>query len=388
MDERTTAGRLPPAQALPDEAFLAALLSLEDMGPNRIAAVLRGRSPEQAWLGAQRDGLRSDKGVVAATGSKGAALRGVWSTTARDLDVETAWARYLDLDIGVSAFGRPSYPAAFLDDPEPPAVVFHRGDLGQLGGARVGIVGTRRCTRLGREFAVELGAGLAEAGVSVVSGLALGIDAAAHRGLLEAGGAPPIAVVGSGLDVVYPKQNRGLWETVAERGLLLSEAPLGSVPARWRFPARNRLIAALSDVLVVVESHVKGGSLSTVYEALERDRPVLAVPGPVRSAASVGTNRLLVDGAQACCGVDDVLAALGLTAGVRRPTIDPRVAPAPNAQAVLDGLGWQPASLDHIVLASGLEVGQAAAAIEELIDKRWVARSGGWIERTSAGAQR
>ena len=371
---------------LPDEAWLAALLSLDAMGPNRLAALRQRRTPRQAWEAVAAGSLNSDRAVGTSLGGKGAETLAAWRRTARSFDVAAGWARYAALGVGVAKLGAPSYPAAFVADPEPPALVFHQGDLGVLGGARVGIVGTRRCTRYGRDLAYELGAGLAEAGVAVVSGLARGIDAAAHRGLVDAGGAPPIAVVGSGHDVVYPTQNRGLWQTVTERGLLLSEAPLGAPPTRWRFPARNRLIAALSDVLIVVESHAKGGSLSTVFEALERDRPVLAVPGPVRSPASVGTNRLLVDGAQACCGVDDALAALGLTAGRRRPTLDPRLTPGPWAQEVLDILGWQPASLDRIVLTSGLEVTQAVAAVEELLAKGWVARTEGWIERVSAGA--
>src|SRR5439155_3892513 len=123
----------------------------------------------------------------------------------------------------------------------------------------------------------------------------LGIDGAAHRGALDAGadgGAPPIGVVGSGLDVIYPKAHAGLWDAVARAGVLLSEAPLGAAPEPWRFPARNRIIAALGSVVVVVESREQGGSLHTVSEASRRNVPVMAVPGPVRSAASTGTNVL------------------------------------------------------------------------------------------------
>ena len=177
---------------------------------------------------------------------------------------------------------------------------------------RVAIVGTRRCTRYGFDLARELGADLAAAGVQVVSGLALGIDGAAHRGALDAaGGAPPIGVVASGLDVVYPRAPPAAVGGGRHRGSLLSECPLGTAPEAWRFPARNRIIAALADAVVVVESAGAGGSMYTVEEALARDRPVLAVPGSVRSAASAGTNRLLAEGAGVARDADDVLAAIG-----------------------------------------------------------------------------
>src|SRR5262249_38747100 len=153
----------------------------------------------------------------------------------------------------------------------------------------------------GIDVAFELGRDLAAAGVAVVSGLAVGIDASAHAGALHAATSPPIAVVGSGLDVIYPRRNAVLWREVERRGLVLSQAPLGALPEKWRFPARNRLIAALADAVVVVESGTTGGSLHTVTEAVRRDRVVYAVPGPVRSDASAGTNRLLADGAVPAC---------------------------------------------------------------------------------------
>src|SRR5204862_1786721 len=144
------------------------------------------------------------------------------------------------------------------------------------------------------------------AGVAVISGLALGIDGAAHAGALEADIAPPIAVVGSGLDVIYPWRHRALWGAVEKQGVVLGEAPLGAAPEPWRFPARNRIVAALADVVIVVESRETGGSMHTVAEALRRDRPVFAAPGPVRSPTSTGTNRLLRDGAQVVCDATDV----------------------------------------------------------------------------------
>jgi DNA processing protein len=215
----------------------------------------------------------------------------------------------------------------------------------------------------------------------VVSGLAAGIDGAAHVGALAAGAARPVGVVATGLDVVYPRGHRQLWNTVAERGVLVSEVPLGTPPTRWRFPARNRLIAGLARAVVVVESAETGGSMHTVEEALQRGVPVFAVPGPIGSRTSSGTNRLLADGAIPLCDVDDVLLAIDADRSVRgeRP-IEPPGPPGPAGQ-VLDALGWRPATLDQLVLRTALELGPVALAVDELEVAGWVAVDGGWVER-------
>jgi DNA processing protein len=346
------------------DPYVVALASL-DLGPNRLRRLLDEHEAEGAW----RRVLDGRVEVAADVRRRAAGI-----------DVAALWERHVAGGVGVCRRGGPSYPGVFDDDPEPPAVLFHRGDLDALAGPRVAIVGTRRCTRYGRDIALELGEGLAAAGVSVVSGLALGIDAAAHLGAVGAG-APPIAVVGSGLDVVYPRANRALWASVATAGVVLSEAALGAPPTAWRFPARNRLIAALADVVVVVESHERGGSLSTVAEAARRDRQVLAVPGSIRSAASAGTNRLLADGCAPALGVDDVLVALGLSPGRRRPATERRVRPDPEGVAVLDAVGWQPANLEQLALRTGLGIGPLVLALERLRAAGWVEGRDGWFER-------
>jgi DNA processing protein len=192
-----------------------------------------------------------------------------------------------------------------------------------------------------------------------------------------------VAVVGSGLDVVYPRANRRLWETVAERGVVLSEAPLGARPCRWRFPARNRIIAALADVVVVVESHAAGGSLLTATEALRRGRAILAVPGPVRSSASAGTNNLIADGAAPVRDALDVTTALGLSGVVTRASVDTRASPTPADQALLDAIGWQPATLDQLAGRTGQGLGEVAMALERLLSAGWVGVRGAWWERVA-----
>lgn len=347
-----------------DDVYAVALASL-DLGPSRVTRLIEQHGARRAW-----------QLVLEGTEVVPDRVR----RRASSVEVTDLWARHAAAGVGVCVRGSGAYPAAFEHDPDPPAVVFHLGDLDVLSGPRVAIVGTRRCTRYGVDVAHELGEGLAAAGVAVVSGLALGIDGAAHRGALR-GGAPPIGVVGSGLDVVYPRANRSLWAAVAERGLLLSECALGTTPVAWRFPARNRLIAALADVVVVVESHARGGSLSTVAEAARRDRPVLAVPGPVRSPASAGTNQLLADGCAPACGVDDVLVALGLSPGRQRASSERRPAPDADGAAVLDALGWQPATVDQLALRTGLPVNRLVVVLDQLREQRWVDGRGGWYER-------
>ena len=364
-----------PDSELPVEAWLAALASLPGVGPARLRALLAVDSPAAVW--ARLQGPFSSE-LVQVAGNRD--LYGQWCRTAAELDAALLWARHREHGVGVAALGTAGYPSALSHDLDPPAVVFHRGDPEVVSGPRVAIVGTRRCTRYGSDVAFELGRDLASAGVGVVSGLALGIDAAGHAGALEAGVAPPIAVVGNGLDKVYPERNRALWRAVAERGVLLGEAPLGAPPERWRFPARNRIIAALADVLVVVESHASGGAMHTVAEAAARDRAVLAVPGPVRSSASDGCLELLADGCAPCRDADDVLLALGLS-GAEAAPLESRPCPGPSGQLVLDALGWQPADAEQLKVRTELTMPEVAGAVEELRAAGWVAVSGRWIER-------
>ena len=375
-DDFLSAGiRAEDGGEMPVEAWLVALASLPAVGPARLRALLAIDRPAAVW--ASLHGPPSPE-LVRVAGKR--SLYEQWHRTAAGLDVARLWYRHRKHGVGVAALGTPGYPSVLCDDLDPPAVVFHKGDPQVVHGPRVAIVGTRRCTRYGSDVAFELGRDLALAGVGVVSGLALGIDAAAHAGALEARAAPPIAVVGNGMDKVYPERNRALWRAVADQGVLLGEAPLGAPPERWRFPARNRIIAALADVVVVVESHASGGAMHTVTEAAARDRAVRAVPGPVRSSASDGCLELLADGCAPCRDADDVLLALGMS-GAETAPLDSRPDPGKIGQQVLDALGWQPADAEQIKGRTGLTMVQVAGAVEELRVAGWVAVSGRWIER-------
>jgi DNA processing protein len=367
----------------PPEAFAAAMAGLRRMGPARLTALLAVMPPQDAWHRLCAGGSWDDAVVAQAIGPASHELVGAWRAEACEVDVAGLWRRTLDLGVGVTALGSAGYPAELAADVEPPAVLFHQGDLGLVDRPRVAIVGTRRCSATGRGLAFELGRDLAAAGVSVVSGLAAGIDGAAHRGALAGDGVPPIGVVGSGHDVVYPAQQQELWRTVADVGLLLSEAPPGARPERWRFPARNRIIAALADVVVVVESHARGGSLHTVDEADRRARDVFAVPGSVRNPAAAGTNALLAEGRAPACSAADVLVALGLGTGRRQRSPDARAEPLPADREVLEQVGWEAATLDQLVVRTGRDLGSLAPALDRLCDAGWVRRSGGWYERVA-----
>ena len=382
-------GGRPAAASLPAEAFAAALACLPGMGPARLSAVLRAETAALAWERIRAGTGWCDADVTAALGPRQGALVARWRLAAAGVEPAAVWQTIVDQGIGVAVIGSAGYPPVLAADIEPPGVVFHRGSPDVVAGPRVAVVGTRQCSATGAAIAWELGRDLASADVAVVSGLASGIDAAGHRGALAAvghdDGAPPIGVVGSGLDVVYPRGQAELWRAVASEGVLLSEAPLGARPERWRFPARNRIIAALADLVVVVESHHTGGSMHTVDEADRRGVDVMAVPGSVRAPASAGTNALLAEGRAPVCSADDVLVALGLRPAGRRPRAETRPRPDPGDVQVLEAVGWQPATLDHIGLRTGHDLAVLAPALDRLCESGWVARRGGWYERVAGG---
>lgn len=368
---------------LPHEAYLAALASLAHLGPVTFRRLLGLGPPVQVWEMVRAGRLPPRVLADLPPGSPGRAQG--WRESARALDPAAVWARCVRLGVGVTSLGSSSYPQVLRQDPEPPVVLFHLGDPDVLAGPRVAVVGTRRATGYGLRFAHHLGSELASAGVCVVSGLALGIDAAAHAGAVDQAGAPPAAVVGGGLDAPGPVRNAALARRVARTGVVLSEVPPGVAAQSWRFPVRNRILAGLADVVVVVESGAGGGSMITVREAQRRDRPVLAVPGPVDSPASDGTNQLVSEGATVCRDADDVLCALGLEGAVPRSPAPPdqRPLPAGPAAAVLDQLGWRPSSLDQLAAACGLGLEELSGALRWLEDHAWVESRGGFVERVA-----
>jgi DNA processing protein len=248
--------------------------------------------------------------------------------------------------------------------PKRPEVLLVEGaHCDALRGPRVAIVGTRAATPHGLRDARELGRFLAQAGCAVVSGMAIGIDGAAHLGALDVDG-PAVGVVATGLDVVYPRRHRLLFERVRRHGCLVSESGFGTKPDASRFPVRNRIIAGLADVVVVVEATVKGGTRITAERALEYDRPVLAMPGSRRNAAAAGCNALLADGAHPLLDPSDVLVALGMTPGSRRGW-ERRAQVSGDARRCLDACGGEPATVDQLASRTGLALEAIARCVAE-----------------------
>jgi DNA processing protein len=285
-----------------------------------------------------------------------------------------------------------SFPIQLADLEDAPRVLFvkGRGDLASVGDVDpcVALVGARRASPCGLEVTRELGRGLGAAGVTVVSGLALGIDAQAHRGCLEGGGTP-VAVLACGPDVPYPRTNRRLYEQVCERGLVIAELPPGQRPFRWSFPARNRIMAGLARVTVVVEAAERSGSLITSDFAIQLGRPVGAVPGQVTSSRAAGSNALLKDGATFITSAEDVLDELfgsGRRQSRSAPS-DSQAEPAPAGdpvqglllEAVEAGLG-----VDGACAHTGLPVQEVRAGLSRLEASGHVSRDALGIYRRTA----
>jgi DNA processing protein len=284
----------------------------------------------------------------------------------------------------------PAYPDALRPLRERPPVLWVRGGVDVLckflDGPSVAIVGSRRPSSYGLEVAEELARGLSSAGVTVVSGLALGIDAAAHRGALGSSTPRTIAVLGGGADVVYPRTNRRVYEAIARSGVILSESPPGRRPFRWTFPARNRIMAALTAMTVVVEAADPSGSLITAAFAAELGRGVAAVPGRVTAGSAAGSNRLLRDGAAVIRGAGDALDELFGVGGAGRLAAegpDPALSAAEAAvlRAVEDG-----ANAGAIARETGLDPGEVRVVLGTLEAAGLVVRTGiGSYERAAAG---
>ena len=222
-------------------------------------------------------------------------------------------ARSRSVGAAILLLGERGYPGSLLELPQPPSRLFALGSMNLLERRCVGIVGTRHSSTDGERIAYQMAGALARAGAVVVSGMAFGIDSAAHRGALDAGGGT-IAILGGGADIPYPPSHAALHQRIVREGLVLSEAAIGTRPGKGAFPKRNRIIAALSEPLIVIEAGARSGALITSQQALELGRTVAAVPGPIDSPRHVGSNRLLADGAMFIGSIDDALSIAGVGA--------------------------------------------------------------------------
>jgi DNA processing protein len=358
----------------PQWAYAAALASLPLLTHARLRRLIAHDKPSVVWNMLQE----KDRPLP---GFKEDTWR-VWCNVPQSMLIETA-ELCIDSNIIVTTNRDRLYPVVLHADPQAPAVIFSQGNLEVLHQRRVGVVGTRTATQAGRHFARTLGESLANAEVCVVSGLARGIDFESHVGVFRATAeqaAPPAAVVASGLNKVYPPEHHELWRRIASEGVLISEAPPNAPAETHRFPLRNRILASLSEVLVVVESRARGGSMITVREAMKRDITVMAVPGAPNVSSCEGTNLLLRDGCAPVLDVDDVFVALGLDTRRENRAIETRQMPTADERAVLEVLAGVPRSIDEVALLAGCSVVNMAVLLGRLEAKEWVSHVDGWWE--------
>jgi len=327
-----TARELLAAYGLPDSIFAVGRGSLQQHVPQRLATVL----------------------AAPATAEIAGAIKAV--------------ERWLAIDAAHSllTLADDDYPRPLLATADPPPVLFAVGRRELLQRPSLAIVGSRSATQQGAANAEAFAAHLAHAGLTIISGLALGIDAAAHRGALKAlddgAGASTIAVLGTGVDVVYPASNRALAEAIRRRGLLLSEFALGTPGIAHNFPRRNRIISGLARGVLVVEAALRSGSLITARLAAEAGREVFALPGSIHSPTAKGCHRLIKDGAKLVESAQDILDELRIDARAPRPR-PPR---PPAHDALLAALGFDPVDLDTLVARTGRDAGALTAELLEL----------------------
>lgn len=290
------------------------------------------------------------------------------------LDGDALLKRCADLGVTPVPYTSPGYPPLLRETEGAPPLLFVQGEITRRDELSVAIVGTRKCSPYGLQMARRLAEDLVRRGFTIVSGLALGVDAEAHDGALGAGGRT-IAVMANGPDVTYPREHTRLRERIADSGAVVTEFPLGTQPMRERFPARNRIISGLSLGVVVVEAPVKSGALITARLAAEQGREVFAVPGDVTRAESRGCHALLKDGARLVEFAEDVVEGLGilLKAVPERQHVPTDDLPS-DELAILNALSHQPRHVDDVVAQSGASAAKVSAALMMLEMKGFVRR--------------
>lgn len=355
----------------PESHALLTLHLVPGLGPRLTAALLERFGSAAAVLHARPHEFARVPHI-------GEQLAGRFHEAIGRADVDAELARMAEHRIGLLALGTPEYPATLAEIPGPPPLLYVGGALEERDANAVAIVGSRHCTAYGKRAAERLAGELARAGVTVVSGLARGIDGIAHRGALKAGGRT-LAVLAGGLSRIYPPEHKELAAEVRAAGALLSETPMTQDPQPGMFPARNRIISGLSRAVVIVEAAEKSGALITARHAADQGRPVFAVPGPIDSDASTGTNALIRDGAILVRSAADILEELEGTA----PLIEARSPAAPTPppdgldplqQRLWDFLADGPRHGDELAQHLGVGVPQVTGALLTLEMRKVVRR--------------
>jgi len=352
--------------------YLNALNKIQGLGPQKFKLLLNFFGESEKIWNASLDDL-----IASRIGEK---LAEKVIEAKKEINPDIEWEKLQKENIQMIIWESPNYPRLLKESANPPYIIYAKGDLSILNenSPMIAIVGSRKYTSYGAQVAQTLARDLANAGVIVVSGMALGIDSFAHRGALEAGG-KTIAVLGNSLDDenIYPKHNFNLSREIAENGLLISDYPLETRAGELTFPARNRIIAGLTLGTIVVEAGETSGALITAEMAMEYNREVFAVPGPIFSEQSVGTNNLLRKGAKLVTGVKDILEELNLQKFEKSINYVPRIPTSKEEEVLLKILGSEPLHIDNISKLSKLGTAPVASALALMEIKGWAKNIGG-----------
>ncbi len=352
-----------------DRELLVGLNMIPQLTPKRTKRLFARFDTFQAIWDAPRSAFASMFGSAVV----GEAIASARSEAAIDEEL----ARAEELGIQIVTLVDEEYPVLLREIDDPPMVLYARGALPIDPARSIAIVGTRRGTRYGKMVAGRFASRLAMKGITVISGLAAGIDTAAHQGALDVGGRT-VAVCGCGLDYPYPKRNQPMLAQLVKDGAALSEYPLGTRPAKWTFPQRNRILAGLSRGVIVVQAPERSGSLITARLALEQGREVFAVPGNITTITSAGTNQLIKDGAKLVETIEDVLIEFPDLWKQQKPAAEPTEEEGPKLaereRLVYDLIGLEPVHVDDIIARADLSPTEASHVLlllqlEDLIDE-------------------
>ena len=337
-----------------DRAYYVALSLVPDMGPGRMHRLLRHFGTMSAAWHAAPAAWRS-AGLEPAVAAALERARG-------EMDPALELGRLAQADVSILTWAEAAFPPLLRQVPSPPICLYVRGAFESRDELAVAIVGTRNATAYGRAVTRRLAGDLAASGVTVVSGLARGIDAAAHRAALEVGGRT-LAVFGCGLDVIYPPEHRRLAEEVAAQGALISEYPLGRQPAAEQFPVRNRLISGLSLGVVITESRERSGALITAEFAGQQGRDVFAVPGSILHQSSAGPHRLIQDGAKLVMRVEDILSELNIHLAGRQAELTSAIPMSVEEERIYALLDGDPVHVDELSARTDIPVQEVSSLL-------------------------
>lgn len=339
-----------------EKAIICNLHSIPGLGSRSLYKIEKSFGSFQAFYQADKSTLYSsflDAPIIDAILEK------------RKVSPQLLMEEYQSHNIGIVCWDEPQYPQSLRNISNPPYLLYYQGDLDITDQPCLAIVGSRVATTYGKTTAQKLAKELAAVGMVIVSGMARGIDSEAHRGALEYG--KTIAVLGSGLDVIYPPENRGLFQDIINSGAAISEFPLHTAPEPHNFPLRNRIISGLSRGILVIEAKEKSGALITADFALEQGRDVFALPGPINSKTSAGPNNLIKQGAKLITGIEDVLEEYydinhthGRTEQGQLPLLDD------NEKLVLDLIAHQSLHFDDMLQNTGMDIGTLSTLLFKL----------------------